>query len=217
MTLIGVALAVLGPLALALVGERLNRGGPARLGEFLAAQAALLGLAVTVTWIGLVRLGWSAEELGFRPLDWRMLALGALLALFFVRAFGPAIWALLRRMRALGFESGLAKLDALPVWVLVLAVCVGGSCEEILYRGFAIRGVEALTGSTALAAILPLAIFAVAHVPLWGLAPAATTLFSGAVFVAVFLWTRDLAPNVISHVASDFVGIVLPRLRLRRN
>ena len=215
MTLIAVALAVLGPLALALVGERLNRGGPAQLGEFLAAQAVMVGLAVAVTWLGLVRLGWSADELGFRPLDWRMLALGALLALFFVYTLGPAIWALLRRAR--GFESGLAKLDALPIWALVLAVCVGGSCEEILYRGFAIRGVEVITGSTALAALLPLAIFAVAHVPLWGPAPAATTFVSGGVFVLVFLATRDLAPNVVSHVASDFVGIVLPRLRLRRN
>ena len=215
MTLLGVALATLGPLALAGVGERLNRGGPARLGEFLAAQAVMAALAAAVIWIGLARLGWSAADLGFRPPGWRALALGALLALFFVRVFGPAVYALLRRSHARGFEGGIAKLDALPVWALVLAVCVGGSCEEILYRGFAIHGVWELTGSTALAALLPLAIFAVAHLPLWGLAPSLSTLVSGGVAVAVFLWTRDLAPNIVSHVATDFVGLVLPRLRPR--
>jgi len=212
-TLFGVGLALLGPLVLAAVGERLNRGGPARLGEFLVAQAVMVALAGAVIWIGLEALGWSAADLGFRPLGWSALVLGALLALFFVRVFGPAAYALLRRLRAGGFESGIAKLDALPTWTLVLAVCVGGSCEEILYRGFAIRGLEQLTGSTALAAVLPLAIFAVSHVPLWGLAPSLTTLVSGAIVVGVFLTTRDLAPLIVSHVATDFVGLVLPRLR----
>jgi len=209
----GIALAILGPLLLAAVGEWRSRSGPEPLGEYLAAQGTLVALSAAVTWIGLERLGWSPSDLGFRSLGWRSLGLGVLLALFFVRVFGPATYAALRRLRARGFERGLAKLDAYPTWTLVLAVCVGGSCEEILYRGFAIHGIEELSGSTALAAVLPLAVFALAHVPFWGLAPALTTLASGGIFTLVFLWQRDLAPNVVAHVATDFVGIVLPRLR----
>jgi len=118
----GIALAILGPLLLAAVGEWRSRSGPEPLGEYLAAQGTLVALSAAVTWIGLERLGWSPSDLGFRSLGWRSLGLGVLLALFFVRVFGPATYAALRRLRARGFERGLAKLDAYPTWTLVLAV-----------------------------------------------------------------------------------------------
>ncbi|HTO52001.1 MAG TPA: CPBP family intramembrane glutamic endopeptidase [Myxococcota bacterium] len=205
---LGLALALFGPFALAALGER--RGRPA-LGEAVVAQAALAGIVVAVLWLALRHDGLTAAQLGFRPLRWPALALGGLLALFFVRGYGPAVYALLRRLRVTGFEGGLAKLAGLPFWYLCLAVAIGASAEEILYRGYAIARLESLTGSLWLAALVPLVIFGLAHVPMWGWAPALTTVAAGGIFSAVFLVTRDLAPCIVAHVATDFVGIVLSR------
>jgi CAAX protease family protein len=211
-TLLGVGLALFGPLVLAAASERVTRG-PARLGESLAGQAALVAIVLAVLWIafGVERL--PPEALGFRPLRWQALAWGAALALFFNRAYGPALFFAMKRLRLRGFEGGLAKLAGLPRWYLVLAVIVGGTAEEILYRGYAIGRVEALTGSLWLAALIPIAVFALAHVPVWGAPAALSTAFAGAIFTLFYLWQGDLTPNVIAHVATDFVGIVLPRAR----
>ncbi|MFI5317041.1 MAG: CPBP family intramembrane glutamic endopeptidase, partial [Myxococcota bacterium] len=157
----------------------------------------------------------SAEALGFRPLRWQAVAWGGALASFFIRGFGPAVYAAMRRLQLRGFEGGLARLEALPFWYLTLAVLIGGTVEEILYRGYAIARIETLTGSLWLAALIPVAIFALAHLPLWGPAPALSALFAGAILTLVYLWQRDLAPVVIAHVATDFVGIALARRPLR--
>jgi membrane protease YdiL (CAAX protease family) len=209
-TLLGVVLALFGPLVLAAVSERLSRG-PARLGESLVGQALLVAITAAVLWIALHVDGLSLEALGLGLLRWQSLAWGAALALFFIRVYGPAQHLVLKRLRLRGFEGGLAKLAGLPIWYLTLAVLVGGTAEEILYRGYAIGRLEMLTGSLWLAALLPLAVFALAHIPLWGPAPALSTFFAGGIFTLFYLWQRDLAPNVIAHVATDFVGIVLAR------
>ena len=212
MTLLGVGLALFGPLVLAATSERLYPGR-ARLGESLVAQGVLVAITAAVLWIAFSVEGLSPGALGFRALRWQALAWGAVLALFFNRAYGPALYFALKRLRVRGFEGGLAKLDDLPLWYLTLAVVIGGTVEEILYRGYAIGRLEALTGSLWLAALIPLVVFTVAHIPLWGAAPASSTFVAGAIFTLFYLWQRDLAPNVIAHVATDFVGIVLSRRR----
>jgi len=209
-TLLGVGLSLLGPLALAAASGRSDRG-PARLGESVLSQAMLVAIALAVLWIAFRVEGLPPAALGFRPLRWQALAWGAALALFFNRVYGPALHFALRRLRVRGFEAGLAKLAGLPRWYLGLAVVIGGTAEEILYRGYAIGRIESLTGSLWLAALIPIALFSIAHVPLWGPAPALSTALAGAIFTLFYLWQGDLAPNLIAHVATDFVGIVLSR------
>ncbi|MFI5317454.1 MAG: hypothetical protein ACHQ6T_17270, partial [Myxococcota bacterium] len=103
MTLLGVGLALLGPLALAALSER-RGGGPAGLGESLVGQAALVAITVGVLSLAFAREGLSAEALGFRPLRWQAVAWGGALASFFIRGFGPAVYAAMRRLQLRGFE-----------------------------------------------------------------------------------------------------------------
>ena len=207
MTLLGLGLALFGPFGLALAGER--RGGRPGLYESLAGEAVYAAIVGAVLWIAVAHAGLSLETLGLRPLRWQSLAWGAALLVFFQRIYGPALFAVMRRLGVRGFEGGLAKMEDLPLWYLTLAVVIGGSAEEILYRGYAIAQLEQLGAASWLAALLPLVVFAFAHVPLWGVAPAVSTFFAGGVFTLFYLWQRDLAPNIIAHVATDFVGIVL--------
>ena len=98
-------------------------------------------------WIAFGVEGLTPRALGLRPLHASALVGGGLLTAFFVRVYGPAVYALLRRLRLAGFEGGLAKLEGLPFWYLCLAVLIGGAAEEILYRGYAIASLESLSGS----------------------------------------------------------------------
>jgi membrane protease YdiL (CAAX protease family) len=206
-TLLGLGLALFGPFALALADEG-RRGKPGLAGSLLG-EAAYVGLVAVVLWIAFVPAGLTPEALGLGALRWQSVAWGAALLLFFQCVYGPALYWALRRLRLPGFAGGLAKLQSQPLWVLVLAVAIGGTAEELLYRGYAIAQLERLGAALWLAALLPLVVFTFAHIPLWGLAPALTTFFAGGIFTLFFLWQRDLWPNVIAHVATDFVGIVL--------
>ena len=208
MSLLGLALALLGPFGLALAGEGRR---PAGLGQALCGEALYLALIGAVLWIAFVPAGLTPQALGLRPLRWQAVAWGGALLAFFQYAYAPVVVLGLRKLRLHGFEGGLEKMRGLPAWYLVLAVSIGATAEELLYRGYAIAQLEQLGASVWLAALLPLVVFTFAHVPLWGLAPALTTFLGGGVFTLFFLWQCDLAPNVIAHVATDLVGIALAR------
>jgi membrane protease YdiL (CAAX protease family) len=94
-------------------------------------------------------------------------------------------------------------------------VVLGATAEEILYRGYAVERIATLTGSYWIAGVGSVLIFGVAHVPMWGWGPALSTIVSGGVLTAFFIWRRDLTANVIAHVLTDFVGIVVVPLLTR--
>ncbi|MGH8593327.1 MAG: lysostaphin resistance A-like protein [Gammaproteobacteria bacterium] len=159
----------------------------------------------------------SASSIGLKSLSLQSLAWGLALAAFFMYVFSPVESWTLRRFRLGGFEKGLSQLQGLPVWYLVLAVVIGAVAEEILYRGYAVERIATLTGSLWLAGVIPVVVFAVAHVPMWGWGPALATLVSGAILTVFYLWQRDLAACIVAHVVTDFAGIVVgPRIASTR-
>jgi membrane protease YdiL (CAAX protease family) len=70
------------------------------------------------------------------------------------------------------------------------------------------RGLSDLAGSYLLASIVSVVAFGLAHVPMWGWPPAATTIVSGGVLTVVYLWRQDSA-LILAHIATDLYGIVL--------
>ncbi|NJN56392.1 MAG: CPBP family intramembrane metalloprotease [Leptolyngbyaceae cyanobacterium SL_5_9] len=121
----------------------------------------------------------------------------------------------MQRLNLTGFEGGLSKLTLLPIWYLILAVVVGGTTEEILYRGYATERLSGFTGSYWSGSMLALIAFGLAHVPLWGWTPAFTTVISGSLLTLFYLWTGDLLPCIIAHIVTDGVGIIMPALQRR--
>lgn len=209
---VGIFLALIGPLVIAHAGELVKKG-PRRLPLLLAVQGGLLLLVVVVIWLARTTEGLDWQDVGLKELSFKSVALGGALAAFFVYLYGPAAFWLLSRLRFGGFERGLSKLAGLPVWYLLVAVVIGGFAEEVLYRGYAFERISAHTGSLWLAALVPLLLFSLAHVPLWGWAAAGSMALSGGVLTAWYAWHRDLTANVIAHCITDFVGIVLPQAR----
>ncbi len=191
-------------------------GGEARFRITLVFQVIFLSL---FSGILLTVLFWEREPLssiGLHPPGFQTFFWGIALALFFIYVFSPAAYRALRHLKVKGFEKGLSRLAGLPVWYLFSAVLIGASAEEVLYRGYAIERLASWTGSYWLGGLTSLIAFGVAHVPMWGFWPALTTLVSGGILTAFYIWQQDLVLNITAHLITDFVGIVLPQL-FRRN
>ncbi|MEM8550928.1 MAG: CPBP family intramembrane glutamic endopeptidase [Pseudomonadota bacterium] len=204
-------IALAGPPLVALIGRRSEGVRP-----FMLCQILLVALATIALWCALGPLSLSAAALGLRVPDLATVAFAAAMTGFFVVVLGPILMRLPAVLGLRGFDDGLRTLARLPVWSLCVAVAVGGIAEEVLYRGVALAILtDAGLGSLAAAARVVSA-FAVAHVPLGGIGPALTTAVSGAALTGFYLWHGDLVANMLAHVATDFVGIVLGPLMTRR-
>lgn len=208
MTVFGLLLAMLGPLAIAVTSET-PLGSPNRLRVFLFAQAGLAGVVAVVLFLVLVWERNSLSSLGLRSVNVRCIAWGLALAAFLLYVLPPIETRVLRVLRLGGFEKGLAKLRELPVWSVALAIVLGGAAEEILYRGYAVERIGTLTGNLWFAGVISVIVFSAAHIPMWGWRSAVATLMPGAVVTGFYLWRRDLTACIFAHVVTDFMGILI--------
>lgn len=183
--------------------------------QMLVDQLLLVSLLLGILAVVLVWERRGISSLGLGRATFASLAWGLALATVFILVIGPLLLRLPGWLGLEGFDPGLAELGSLPVWYLIVAVVIGGAVEEVLYRGFAVERLADLTGSLWLAASITVIAFAAAHVPSWGWGPALTTLISGTVFTAFYIWRRDLWSNIIAHTLTDFVGIALAPLLAR--
>ena len=183
-TLSGLALALFGPGLVALAWKQAT----AEAVSVVASAPWLIAFALlvaAVAAIGVFAERLAPAELGFGRISWVSLPLAAALTLFLVAIFGPLAAFALARSGLGGFEAEMRSLAALPSWYL------------------------ALTGSGMAAACLSLLAFGLAHLPLWGIGASLTTLVSGALFTALYLWRRDISFLILAHVATDLYGLVL--------
>lgn len=214
-TWVGLCLALLGPAVLAYASEKVIATTQG-LGVALLGEAILVLLCVGV--LGIV-LRWERRTLtsiGIRPLGWQSVGWGIAFAAFLIWVYSPLLGRAMGFAHIPWFAEGFAKLARFPVWYPALGVVIGGTAEELLYRGYAVERLARLTGSWWLAGFLSVLAFGLAHVPMWGWSAAVTTLASGALATAFFVWRRDLLANILAHVVTDFVGIVLPLLLARK-
>jgi membrane protease YdiL (CAAX protease family) len=192
----------------------------------LASRAAAHGrpttLAIATPWLaifaGLIAAVWAIARfgeglklgaLGFGRIGWLTLPIAIVLAAFFIFAFGPAAYWFLVATHLGSFGGGESTLAPLPRWFLILDIVIVAAGEEWLYRAYAIERLQALVGRPWLAGALSLAAFGLAHLPLWGPGVALTTLVSGGVFTALYLWRRDITALILAHVITDLYGLVV--------
>jgi membrane protease YdiL (CAAX protease family) len=216
MTAIGLILALFGPLAVALIGPKLT-------GAFGTVFASLIGAGGFVAIVGVIFAivyrseHRSVSSLGFQALRWQSPILGLGLSAFFMYVFTPAVSWVLARLPLEGFETGLARASATPTWLLVVTILVVATAEEVLYRGYAVERLADIVGNYWAAGAISVLAFGIAHIPNWGLGVALSTLASGAVMTAFFIWQRDLMANIVAHVVTDLMGlVVMPSLTAGR-
>jgi membrane protease YdiL (CAAX protease family) len=203
-----VTLALAGPALVAVLGAAL---APNRL--TLAAHAIGL-LAIVLITLGvyawaILGEGYALKRLGFGQCSWVTPLLAIALTAFFVLVFGPIAYWVLAISGSQSFDVGIEAVSQLPTAYLILTIVIVAPAEELLYRGYAIARLSDLTGSWLLASIVSIVFLGLAHVPMWGWAPAATTIVSGGIVTAVYLWRQDILALILAHIATDLYGIVL--------
>ena len=203
-TIVGLAIALAGP-ALPIAELIAHAGAPSSIAAGSLALWLLLAALVAIV------LRWERRDLGsigLRRPGWRSLAWGVAAAAVLLFVVSPATNAALAALAPGAYEPGLAKIRGSSLPLLVVAGVSAGVVEETLYRAYAIERLSQWSGSTALAAALALAAFAVAHVPFWGVAAALATLPAGLLLTLLYVARRDLAANVVAHATTATVQLL---------
>jgi len=204
LTWLGLALSLLGPGAVALLSTRQPTSLCAS-ASWLAVFILLVAAVATIARRG-EKLTWA--EIGFGRVSWLSIPHGVALALFFILVFGPIASWVLGSVGLGSFNAGRGWLAALPAWYLWLTILIVAAGEEWLYRGYAIERLQVLTGNAWLAGAVSLVAFGIAHLPLWGIGVTLTTLVSGGIFTALYIWRRDVSFLILAHVVTDLYGLV---------
>jgi membrane protease YdiL (CAAX protease family) len=148
------------------------------------------------------------RSIGLRRPDWSTLATATLLFLVGFLLMPLVTNPLIERWGQQGADAGIAELARLPAWFRVVIGATGGAVEETLYRGYAIERLSAITGRRWLGATLATLVFALAHIPAWGVGFALTAdLPAGIVFTLFYLWRRDVVANALAHSAGLIVAL----------
>jgi uncharacterized protein len=210
-TVTGLCFALGGPALIASYGNKLFDNSESPIAKIL--QQIVLAICCLVV-MGVV-IFWERQPLssiGLHPLRWQSILWGFTFAGFLIFIYSPIIIWAMAKLSHTGFASGLAQLETLPIWYLVLAVAIGGVVEEVLYRGYAAERLSWLTGGYWIGCGLSLIAFGLAHVPLWGWIPAFTTVLSGGLLTLFYLGTGDLLTAIVAHIVTDGAGIIVPKI-----
>jgi len=162
--------------------------------------AATLAYVVLVERRPLSSIGWRKP----RIVD---LLIGLAFSVLIVAGLAAIYLVVLPALR-LDETQAFNSLTATPAWWLAISVVRAGVSEEILFRGYPIERLQELTGSRAIAVVLPLVLFALAHVGPWGWSHLIVAGFGGAMFTLLYVWRRNLWVNIAAHVLVDAVGML---------
>lgn len=174
-------------------------------GATVVRELIILALVAILFWIirsreklPLSSIGLTSQEFG-PALFWSLAAM---------LMFAVGIAACLAVLPLIGFTYGSSSGPAVPIGVNLLLYARAGIAEEVFYRGYAIERIEALTGNRAMAAAVPLLIFAGSHFS-QGPAGILITFVLGAIATSIYLWKRNLLILIIAHFMVDFIPNVL--------
>lgn len=203
-TYAGLAIALFGAPAVVVL-FKLAGFTRADFGATVFRELIILALVAILFWIIRDREKLPLSSIGLR----RQKIVPALLwSLAVMLMFGVGIAACLLILPLIGLSYGSSSGPAVPIGVSLLLYARAGIAEEVFYRGYAIERIEALTGSRAAAAAVPLLIFAGSHFS-QGPAGILITFVIGAIATAIYLWKRNLLILIIAHFMVDFIPNVL--------
>ena len=206
-TIATLLLALSGPPLLTMVARR-TLGDALSVARILPFDLALWAMLAVVLWVVVRVERQPLASIGLHRPRWSTLAWALVLLVGISFVVVPAVLRLAYAAGLPGYESGLARLMRLPAWYRVFLAVSAGVVEEVLYRGYAVERLAALTGSHWRGGALAVVVFTLAHVPAWGVGPLPVFLVASAVATAFYLWKGDLVALMIAHALGDAIGLV---------
>lgn len=147
------------------------------------------------------------SSLGIKPPSLANLAQGVLGGILTLAGLA-AIFLILFPILHVSESRQLGQLTRTPVWWRVISVIRAAIGEEVLFRGYAISRLRALTGSLSWGAFLSWAIFSLEHVGVWGWGHLLIAGFGGATLTVLFLWKRNLWVSIVAHMIIDGAAVL---------
>ncbi|HTW89316.1 MAG TPA: CPBP family intramembrane glutamic endopeptidase [Candidatus Binataceae bacterium] len=170
-----------------LTGSQLTN--PVRLVSF---WSPLMGLGV----VGIVKFIEDAplSSMGLRrprfiDVDWGLVFF--VFAMVTMARIGPVVDA---HVRGIGFRMN--EFSLLKGWTMII---FAATMEELFFRGYLLERFERVTGSTWIAALASLTLFAFGHLPGWGPAGVVRNLVWGAFVTGLYVWRRNLPICMMMH------------------
>ena len=150
---------------------------------------------------------WERKPLasiGLRKVSWRDLAVvvGAYLLVF---AIGHTLDLVLPKHLSSNFELAVMLF---PFPLRVAMVVTAAVTEEIESRGYLIDRLEAITGSTSVAAILAYIVFFLEHFASWDLAHALRTALWTTALILLYVGRRSLPACISLHFLADATALL---------
>jgi membrane protease YdiL (CAAX protease family) len=184
-------------------------GDPTRLQTALIGQILLWTIAAVVLAIVLLWEKQPLASLWLKPFRWESIGWALVLVIVnYAVVFPVSEW--VRRATGLsGFSQGMEQVMRFPFAFRLLAVVGAGVVEELLFRGYTVTRLTALTRRTWLAGALAVVGFSLLHVPVWGWGFAIIGLIGGTASMAFFIWRKDLLAMMIFHAITDATGFLI--------
>jgi uncharacterized protein len=163
-----------------------------------------------VTLAGLIALIVFWERLpltsiGLRPVRWWTIPAGLLAGVAITFLSGALVTAL-----RFGSDAHYAAyLQSLPFILRLALVVTAGVFEEVLYRGYAIERLTTIWHTQWAAAIVTVAFFILAHLPVIGFAYLPPVAVVSVFVTLLYLWKRDLILNMVAHASIDGIALLI--------
>jgi uncharacterized protein len=132
-------------------------------------------------------------------------------------ALGAALWAVwigLMNPHILGSGSnaaqGLLPQGILESFAWIPLALSAGFCEELAFRGYLQRQIQAITGSAGWAVLIQAIVFGVGHL-YEGVGPAGRIMLFGVLFGLFAVWRKSLRPGMMAHAWTDIFGVIIFR------
>lgn len=178
------------------------------------AQQLMLGeagwWAIALLVVCVIAADRSGRALGLRAPTLPTLLTGLAAAVGLLALF-PAVQLLLQHLGLGLSQPASVRFSEIPVWLVIGMAVRAGVVEELLFRGYAVTRLEALTGRTWLAALLSLTVFVALHVKGWSAGHLIYVALAGGALTALYLWKRNLTANMVAHVLVDVAGLLLAK------
>jgi len=132
-------------------------------------------------------------------------------------ALGAGLWAVwigLMNPHILGGGTNAAQ-GLLPQGILermawIPVALSAGFCEELAFRGYLQKQIQAMTGSAGWAVLFQAIVFGIGHL-YEGVGPVARIVLFGVLFALLAIWRKSLRPGMIAHAWTDIFGVIIFR------
>ncbi|HEV7777939.1 MAG TPA: type II CAAX endopeptidase family protein [Luteibacter sp.] len=151
------------------------------------------------------------SSIGFRRPGTKNVVIGILAGVLITVTLGTMYLVILPALHlndeVIATTNGSA-LMATPFWWRFISTIRAAVSEEVLFRGYAMERIEALSGSRVVALLVSCAVFTLAHVSAWGWSHELIVAVGGLAFSLLYLWRRNLWVNIIAHFIVDAVSVL---------